>query len=172
MSPAIFNFGHTSPPERSHTPKPLNSIATSRNLSGRATRLAAAESTSTRMLFQKQVAETKLTVNPGMPRRLSFGEPPDGRRTGPLKTKELRCHMASDDTRTCIECEGTMSPIVIMDKYYPGAAKHRFTGSLEYRLPEDRLSFWSGKYPTAGAVQAFLCGDCGRIALYGSQPDA
>jgi hypothetical protein len=29
----------------------------------------------------------------------------------------------------------------------------------QYRLPEDRLSFWTGKYPTAGPVMAFMCED-------------
>jgi hypothetical protein len=77
--------------------------------------------------------------------------------------------MADEGSRPCVECDGTMSPIVIMDKSHGGPTRHRYTGTLEYRLPEDRLSFWTGKYPTAGAVRAFLCGICGRIALYGSK---
>jgi len=64
-----------------------------------------------------------------------------------------------------------MSPIIVMDKLHPGPTKHRHTGSLEYRLPEDRLSFWTGKYPTAGPVVAFMCKECGRIALY-AEPNA
>jgi hypothetical protein len=60
-----------------------------------------------------------------------------------------------------------MSPIIVMDKSHPGITKHRHTTTLEYRLPEDRLSFWSGNYPTAGKVTAYMCEDCGRIALYG-----
>jgi hypothetical protein len=65
-----------------------------------------------------------------------------------------------------------MSPIIIMDKYRHGLTEHRDTKPLEYRLPDDRLSFWTGKYPTAGVVRAFMCADCGRIALYGREPDA
>jgi hypothetical protein len=65
-----------------------------------------------------------------------------------------------------------MAPIIIMDKFRGGPVKHRETQSLEYRLPEDRISFWTGKYPTAGEVQAFMCANCGRIALYGSAADA
>jgi hypothetical protein len=65
-----------------------------------------------------------------------------------------------------------MSPIIIMDKSRPGLTKHAYAGSLEYRLPDDRLSFWTGKYPTAGAVRAFMCEGCGRIALYGGELDA
>jgi hypothetical protein len=64
-----------------------------------------------------------------------------------------------------------MSPVIIMDKLHPWPAEHRHAGSLEYRLPDDRLSFWSGKYPTAGTVQSFMCAKCGRIALYGSSPE-
>ena len=62
-----------------------------------------------------------------------------------------------------------MSRILIMDKFLAGAARHRGTQSLEYRLPDDRLSFWTGEYPTAGEVLAFMCGGCGRIALYGGK---
>ncbi|MDZ4820745.1 MAG: hypothetical protein SGJ20_17405 [Planctomycetota bacterium] len=63
-----------------------------------------------------------------------------------------------------------MSPVVIMDKdrngnFGPGPQ------SLEYRRPEDSRSFWTGTYPTAGRVRAFLCGGCGRIALYGCQSE-
>jgi hypothetical protein len=65
-----------------------------------------------------------------------------------------------------------MSPIIVMDKFRGGPVKHRDTQSLEYRLPEDRISFWSGKYPSAGEVRAFMCGNCGHIALYGSAADA
>jgi hypothetical protein len=39
-------------------------------------------------------------------------------------------------------------------------------------LPDDRLSFWTGKYPTAGTVRAFMCEGCSRIALYGGEPEA
>lgn len=61
-----------------------------------------------------------------------------------------------------------MSPIVIID-VAPGVSKHAVAGPLTYRLPDDRVSFWTGKYPTQGVVQAYLCGECGRIALYGDK---
>jgi hypothetical protein len=79
--------------------------------------------------------------------------------------------MADDAQRTCVECQGTMAPIVIMDKS-PGVARRLVFGPLEYRLPDDQVSFWTGRYPTAGVVRAFLCAGCGRIALYGDRPDA
>ena len=80
--------------------------------------------------------------------------------------------MADEASRTCADCQGSMSPIIIMDKYRHGLTEHRDTKPLEYRLPDDRLSFWTGKYPTAGEVRAFMCSGCGRIALYGRAPDA
>jgi hypothetical protein len=64
-----------------------------------------------------------------------------------------------------------MSPIVIMDKASLRVSEHRHTRPLEYRLPDDQLNFWTGRYQTAGEVQAFLCASCGRIALYGSTPE-
>ncbi len=67
-----------------------------------------------------------------------------------------------ETTRTCIMCQGLTYPIVIMDKW----ARDR-TQNLTYRQPDDTRSFWTGKYPTAGDVQAFLCGEGGRIDLYG-----
>lgn len=78
--------------------------------------------------------------------------------------------MADEVQRTCAECQGSMSPIVIMDMA-PGMASHAVVGPLEYRLPDDRVSFWTGRYPTAGVVRAYLCAGCGRIALYGDNPD-
>jgi hypothetical protein len=87
-----------------------------------------------------------------------------------------------ESAKICVECQGRMSPVVIIDKTAPAATKlpaltdpkfaHRHAGPLEYRLPEDRLSFWTGKYPTAGLVQAFMCDGCGRIALYADKPEA
>ena len=79
--------------------------------------------------------------------------------------------MSGQVSRTCAECQGTMSPIIIMDKA-PGAARHSYTAPLEYRLPDDRVSFWTGKYPSAGEVRAFMCEACGRIALYGGERQA
>jgi hypothetical protein len=77
----------------------------------------------------------------------------------------------SAEVRTCVECQGSMSPIVVMD-VAPGVARRAVAGPLTYRLPDDRVSFWSGKYPTQGVVQGYMCAGCGRIALYGRAPDA
>jgi hypothetical protein len=64
-----------------------------------------------------------------------------------------------------------MAPILIMDKH-AGIARLAQTGPLQYRLPDDRQSFWTGKFPSTGTVQAFLCGECGRIAFYGDPQDS
>jgi hypothetical protein len=79
--------------------------------------------------------------------------------------------MADEASKTCVECQGTMSPIIVMDKDSFGMTP-RGPQPLEYRLPDDRRSFWTGKYPTAGQVRAFLCAGCGRIALYGGEAGA
>ncbi|MSR56832.1 MAG: hypothetical protein EXS05_04070 [Planctomycetaceae bacterium] len=79
--------------------------------------------------------------------------------------------MTDEATKTCIECQGLMSPIIIMDRFHResyGPSPY----SLSYRRPEDSRSFWTGKFPTAGTVRAFLCGECGRIAIYGDVSDA
>ena len=75
------------------------------------------------------------------------------------------------EVRTCVECQGSMSPIVIMD-VAPGVARRAVAGPLTYRLPDDTVSSWTGKYPTAGVVQGYMCAGCGRIALYGDKSDA
>jgi hypothetical protein len=79
--------------------------------------------------------------------------------------------MKVEASKTCVECQGAMSPIIVMDKDRYGS-----TGpgpqSLSYRLPDDSRSFWTGAYPTEGTVRAFMCGACGRIALYGCAPGA
>ena len=78
--------------------------------------------------------------------------------------------MTKEESKRCVECEGIMSRIIIMDKDRFGITAQA-PQSLEYRRPDDSRSFWTGRYPTAGPVRAFMCSECGRIALYGT-PDA
>jgi hypothetical protein len=59
-----------------------------------------------------------------------------------------------------------------MDKFHSRYTAQLLFSDLEYRLPDDRRSFWSGKYPTAGSVQGFMCENCGRIALYGGPSES
>lgn len=73
--------------------------------------------------------------------------------------------MASEQSRTCPDCEGATEPVVILDRVRTSLEP------LAYRMADDRRSFWTGSYPTAGLVQAFLCQQCGRIALYGKVAD-
>jgi hypothetical protein len=81
--------------------------------------------------------------------------------------------MTEEASKVCIECQGEMVPIVIMDKVvWGGANPYRGAGPLEYHLPEDKQSFWTGKFPTGGIVQGFMCQACGRIALYAAKPEA
>jgi hypothetical protein len=76
--------------------------------------------------------------------------------------------MADDESKTCPECQGAMSPVVLMVTN----PLHRTLEEWEYRRPGDSPSFWTGRYPTAGRVRAFMCGRCGRVALYGSASHA
>ena len=73
--------------------------------------------------------------------------------------------MSEEQVRTCSDCGGALQPIAIIDQ------RHGAPGVLTYRSVDDKRSFWTGKYPTAGPVQTFLCQECGRIALFG-QPTA
>lgn len=74
--------------------------------------------------------------------------------------------MSDDATRKCVECEGVMSPVVVMDRNYKSISQ------LAYRQLDDKASFWTGQYATAGSVLAYMCGHCGRIALYGAPPES
>jgi hypothetical protein len=68
----------------------------------------------------------------------------------------------SIDRRDCPDCEGTLHEVKLLDQAH--ASMH--VGPLEYALPEAKRSMWSGRFPVAGTVQAYLCEDCGRIFLY------
>jgi hypothetical protein len=59
-----------------------------------------------------------------------------------------------------------MSPVVVMDRNYKSVAE------LSYRQLGDKPSFWTGQYATAGTVLSYMCGNCGRIALYGAVPES
>jgi hypothetical protein len=74
--------------------------------------------------------------------------------------------MSEPQDRTCSDCDGNLQPIVVMDVGHQG-----HIGQLMDRSFDDKRSFWTGRFPTGGPVQAFLCQDCGLIALFG-QPTA
>jgi hypothetical protein len=71
------------------------------------------------------------------------------------------------DTKTCVECDGSMTPILVMDR---DSHSTRTPQPLAYRLPDDKRNFWTGQYATSGLVQSFMCQGCGRIAMYGTVP--
>jgi hypothetical protein len=75
--------------------------------------------------------------------------------------------MSEQEARTCLGCDGELRPITIMDMGHRG-----YVGALMYRSANDKPSFWTGRYPTAGPVQAYLCQDCGRIAMFGQPTPA
>ena len=73
--------------------------------------------------------------------------------------------MSDEAMKKCIECQGDTAPVVVMDRNYKSIAQ------LAYRQVGDKKSFWTGKFATAGSVLAHMCGNCGRIALYGGPPE-
>jgi len=75
------------------------------------------------------------------------------------------------ESKVCNECQGEMLPIVVMD-HDSFASVSKEPKVLQYRSPDDRRNFWTGKYPTAGAVRSFMCQECGRIAMYGLPANA
>ena len=57
-----------------------------------------------------------------------------------------------------------MHEIKLIDK-----ADRNSHASLEYTVPDAKASIWTGRFPIAGRVSAFMCEGCGRIALYGTE---
>ena len=39
-----------------------------------------------------------------------------------------------------------------------------------YASLDEKRSFWTGTYPNSGGVRAHMCGECGRILLFGELP--
>ena len=72
--------------------------------------------------------------------------------------------MNSED-RSCPTCDGTMSPIQIIDKQ--GA--HPESSGFEYAAIEAKRGFWSGAYPKSGKLNSYLCNDCGYVAIFASK---
>lgn len=79
--------------------------------------------------------------------------------------------MQDEVTKTCMACQGAMSPVLVMDRDSYGITRQG-PHPLHYRQPDDKQSFWTGQFPTAGIVQAYMCAGCGKIDLYGSGPTA
>jgi hypothetical protein len=69
--------------------------------------------------------------------------------------------------RQCPECRAAMHEVRIIDK----GDEHSFQphGELEYTAADAKRGFWSAKFPVVGKVVAYMCQQCGRIALYGAE---
>jgi hypothetical protein len=70
--------------------------------------------------------------------------------------------MTTCSEKTCSDCGGALTEVRLIDKVHGGAH-----GEVEYTLPDAKRSFWRGRFPVEGKVAAFMCGECGRISLYG-----
>ena len=70
--------------------------------------------------------------------------------------------MSTPAEQICPDCEAAMSEIRLIDKAHGNA--HR---DVEYALADSKRGFWLGRFPIEGRITGFMCGECGRIVLYG-----
>lgn len=69
----------------------------------------------------------------------------------------------SSETKKCLECEGVMNPIRVIDHSY-GTSEFE----LAYSASDRTKNNWGGSYfKELGSVKAWMCDDCGAIRLYG-----
>lgn len=68
----------------------------------------------------------------------------------------------SAETKKCLECEGVMKPIRVIDHAHSFEA-----GELTYTAAERTQSLLVSFYEKLGSVKAWMCDDCGAIRLYG-----
>lgn len=67
----------------------------------------------------------------------------------------------SPKQRDCPDCNKAMAEIRLIDK-----SDYGIHTDMEYALAESKRS-WTSYFPLGGKVTAFMCGECGRIVLYG-----
>ena len=63
--------------------------------------------------------------------------------------------------KRCPDCGHTLQRIQMIDKVQTG---HSYP---EYAVGEAERSFWTAKFPVEGRIASYMCGQCGRIMLYG-----
>lgn len=68
--------------------------------------------------------------------------------------------------RDCPDCRRMMHPIRIVDK----GESYRHS-ELEYAAAESARSFWTGQFPIAGRLSAFMCDSCGRVLFFAEPKD-
>lgn len=71
--------------------------------------------------------------------------------------------MADDVERKCPDCGREMHEIKLIDQ----ADKYSHE-EMVYTVPEAKRGLWLGQFPIKGRVLAWMCDQCGRIALYGA----
>jgi hypothetical protein len=69
----------------------------------------------------------------------------------------------SEASRKCLDCDGPMSEIKIIDKQ--GATAE--AAGLEYAATDAERGFWSGAYPKDGKISTYLCQECGAVRMFG-----
>ncbi len=70
--------------------------------------------------------------------------------------------MSESIEKSCPDCNEAMTEIRLIDKAHSNVHQ-----DVEYALAVAKRGFWLGRFPVEGKVAAFMCGQCGRIILYG-----
>ena len=65
-------------------------------------------------------------------------------------------------TRTCPDCNGPMTGIRLIDKYFD-PPQHT---TLDYSAADAKRGIWRGRFPIEGQIEGFMCEECGRVLLY------
>lgn len=75
--------------------------------------------------------------------------------------------MTEDEIRSqrekCADCGGQLQEIQVVESVHGVGAS-----PLRFGTREAKKSFWTGTFPGAGTVMAFMCSSCARIAFYGA----
>ena len=68
--------------------------------------------------------------------------------------------MSATEQKQCSDCGQSLNRIQMIDKIQTDHTH------LEYAAGEAKAN-WMGKFPIEGRIASYMCGQCGRITLYG-----
>lgn len=70
--------------------------------------------------------------------------------------------MNESSPKVCPDCRSNLEPVTVYSKTDYGT-----NYQLQYASGDAGKSWFAGRYPVKGNVDAFLYGNCGRMLLYG-----
>ncbi len=79
-----------------------------------------------------------------------------------FRIPQFRTPVMPANSPACDSCNSDMHPIKLIDKSHG-----KMHTDFEYAPADAARSFWTGRYPIEGKVEAYLCAGCGRIAMFG-----